>query len=96
MFNSLIYKKALLNDDIANDIAELLLQQRKNTGKSLEEVSRNTEVELLELDSLECGQGDIDFNALSRLLDYYGVKIKCGRDCFPGLPQDFYVRYFSY
>lgn len=53
MFNSLIYKKALLNDDIANDIAELLLQQRKNTGKSLEEVSRDTEVELLELDSLE-------------------------------------------
>lgn len=96
MFKSTIYKKDLLNEDITYDIAEILLRQRQMNGKSLEEVSRDTKIDLLELDSLECGHGDIDFNSLARLLDYYKIKLKTGRSCFPGLPNEDYDKYFSY
>lgn len=96
MFKSSIYKKDLLNEDITYDIAEILLRQRQISGKSLEEVSRYTKIDLLELDSLECGHGDIDFTSLARLLDYYNIKLKTGRSCFPGLTNEDYDKYFLY
>lgn len=95
MFNSLVYKKSLLHEDVPYDIAEQLFQHRRTQKISLEEVCQQTNIDLLELDSLECGQGDIDFKALSQLLDLYEIKLTGWKDCFPDLPQEFYGKYFQ-
>lgn len=84
----------MFGDNIALDLASRLFSFRVNKKISLENVSKQTQIAVAEIDALEIYAADIDFNIVAILLDFYGKKLEGYERCFPGLPQDYYQEYF--
>ena len=88
------YKKELLDEELLTSFGFQLFDFRRECGFTMDEVCAETGIEILELDALECGQSDIDFRVVGKLLDLYGKRMEEYALCFPGLPTVYrkYIR----
>lgn len=94
MINKMIYKKELLCEDARLDIANLLFSARADKGITLDEVAQITSIPKNEIDALETYSTDLDFNYLAKLLDFYQITLEGYIECFPGLSEECYKKYF--
>lgn len=94
MINKMIYKKELLSEDAVVDIAIILFKARAEKKITLDEVARLTSIPKDEIDALETHTADLDFNCIAKLLDFYNIRLTGYSQCFPGLPQEYYYKYF--
>lgn len=91
----MIINKEFIHEDNLYDISNALFQFRKQHKLSLKELSIKTNISQEEIDNLEISQGDINFNTLARLLDFYNQKLPDFANAFPFLPQQYIKKYFT-
>lgn len=95
MTNKFIYKKELLGEDTVLDIAIALFTARTDRNMTLDEVAQLTSIPKNEIDAIETYSTDLDFNYITKLLDLYKIKMEGFILCFPGLPKEYYDKYFK-
>lgn len=91
----MIIKKEFIHEDNLCDLSNILFQLRKEKFLSLKEVSLKTNIPQDEIDSLEICQGDINFDTLATLMDFYNLKLPEFANVFPFLPKEYIEKYFT-
>lgn len=98
---STVYKREFfLNGDFyeefLGELADEFFSVRSKKRFSLDEVSAQTGVAVKEIDKLESGLADIDFEIVLRLCEFYNYKLNIDHCCFPGLPKDLVKKCLAY
>lgn len=88
-----IYKKEFYQngnfyDGLLEDFSNEFFCARQRKGLSLDEVSLETGIPVSDIDGIETGLIDIDFETVEKLCEFYHCKIYFDKSCFPGLPDD--------
>lgn len=89
------YNFNAMHDELRYNIAEFFYINRLESGLTLREAAQQSGLSPQRIDEIETGLGSFDFADLIRLLELYQDKLNFTKDCFPGLPPDYYQRYFA-
>lgn len=90
----MIINRESIHEDNLWDLSNALFQFRKQKGLSLKEVSIKTNLSQDKIDNFEISQGNINFDTLAILLDFYEQKLPEFIHVFPFLPKEYIAKYF--
>lgn len=90
----MMIKKEFINEDNFYDLSNAFFKFRQEQDLLLSEVSAKTNIPQDEIDNLEISQGDINFDTIAILLDFYGKKLPDFKFAFPFLSKDYIEKYF--
>lgn len=89
-----IFERDKINDDALFELSVVLYEGRMAKKLTLALAAKQAKLTVWTIDRLESGLDSINFGEVCRLLNLYEVRLDCSYDCFPGLPNEVYERYF--
>lgn len=89
------YDWGALHPEVREELANTLYQSRSQLGMTLSEVSKQTGLDIDDIDNIECLlKSYFDFNMVITLLDFYDLRLNLLPDDIPGLSEEVYQKYF--